>query len=105
MSKRRRGGLLYPGFVWVSKKLNRWISRHRSFARYEWFHGQIKYSHSEWKEIDKNKYELYPQVHIGSQIITVRVRFTHFPEGGPDYHKDYVEVWGAHIIRSKKRRR
>lgn len=104
-SRRERRRLFYPGFVWVSKKLDRWISDHRSFAGYAWFHSQVKYSYSEWEEIGPDTYEILPQVSLGRETITIRIRFTRYPEGGPDYPRDYVRVWGAHIVRSKRRRR
>ena len=92
----------YLGHIHVDEKLDRWISRHASFASREWIRGQVCYG--TWEKRG-DEYQVTPRVTSGSEQLTIRITFTHHPDGGPEHPIDYAHIWGAHTIRSKKRRR
>ena len=95
--------MFYNGYIWVDPKLDRWRSNKRSFASIQWFRNQVRYS--KWIPIGNNTYKIDVKQSLINETITIRIRFTHYQNGGPRSIRAYVHVWGSHTIRSKKRRR
>ena len=93
----------YLGTVIIDEKLRRWINRHTAFATEVWMIGEVQFR--TWQETGKDNYRVISQVAIGSEELKIVIRFTHHPEGGPEYPTDHAHVWGAHTIGSKRRRR
>ena len=91
----------YLGHVHIDRKLKKWISRH-PYASQDWLSGQIIFGAWEPKS---NHYQVIAETEYKSEEIRVRIKLTHHPNGGPEYPTDYVHVYGAHTVGSKKRRR
>jgi hypothetical protein len=78
------------------------LSIHASFASQGWIINQVAFGMWEPKG---NHYQVTTKETSGSEKLKIRIKFIHHPNGGPEYPTDYVHVYGAHTVGSKKRRR
>ena len=91
----------YLGQVHIDKKLNKWINTH-PYASREWLISQIIFK--PWQPRN-NHYQVIAEAEYKSEEIRIRIKFIHYPNGGPKYTTDYAHIYGAHTIGTKKRRR
>lgn len=100
--QRRSKGFGYTGFVYVDPSRDRWIAKHQSFASKRWIISNVKYG--EWMWRNNGGFDVLVRVPQATKILTVVLRCRRFPNGGPHCSfRDYVHVFGSHVIRKKPR--
>ena len=98
----RPRGFGYPGYVYVDPNRNRWIRTHLSFASKGWIISKVKYG--EWLGREDGSFEVLVKHPLATKTLTIVLVCRRFPKGGPHCsYRDYVHVFGSHIIRKKPR--
>jgi hypothetical protein len=87
----------YPGEVIIGPNLIRWINlpAHRRFASVEWARGQIVFG--AWRRAGSRN-DHFVMVYDVESGKNAKIRFTHYPNGNPDYPFDHVYANHAHLF-------
>lgn len=101
-SSRRTRGFYYPGYIFVDPGRDRWIREHSSFASKKWIISTVRYG--EWVFRHDGAFEVFVKVPQPRKVLTIVLVCRHWRRGGPHFSdRNYVHVFGSHILRKKTR--